>query len=72
MKLAINPITCVKASSLNVYKQLNDETVATVNNDLIFIWSIDHENDDAYQLGGIGKGTSNLTSEELIAKIWGA
>lgn len=64
-------MACVSASSLNVYKHLDHETVATVNdNGLVFIWSID--GDDAIQIGGIGKGKSNFTTDELIAKIWKA
>jgi len=59
----------VKTSSLNVYKQLDDETVATVNaNGLVLLWAVD--GDEAMQIGGIGKGTSNFTTDELIAKIW--
>jgi hypothetical protein len=59
----------VQTSSLNVYKQLDDETVATVNaNGLVLLWAVD--GDETMQIGGIGKGTSNLTTDELIAKIW--
>jgi hypothetical protein len=62
--------TIVPLSTLNVYKQLDDETVATVNsNNMVMLWNI--EDGEAHYIGGIGKGTSNLTIDALIARAWG-
>jgi len=64
----ITPLPTVKLDTLTVYKQLDEETIATVSGDQISLWSVD--GDDAYKIGGIGRGTSGLTNEQLIAKIW--
>lgn len=59
----------VNASSLNVYKKLDDETVATVNGDRVAIWNI--EGDDAIQLSCVAAGSSGFTADQLIEKLWG-
>lgn len=60
--------TVVKLDTLTVYKQLDDETIATVAGDQVSIWFTD--GDEAHKIGGIGRGTSGFTNEQLINKIW--
>lgn len=59
----------VATESLDIYKELDEDIVATVTKSgLVNIWAID--GDMAMNIGGIAKGTSNLTVDELIAKIF--
>lgn len=58
----------VPAASLVAYKQLDAETIATVSGDRVAIWNI--EGDDAIQLGNLAAGTSGLSVDQLIAKLW--
>jgi hypothetical protein len=59
----------VSTDSLNVYKELDEDIVATATKcGIVNIWAID--GDMAMHLGGICKGQSNLSIDQLIAKIF--
>ena len=58
----------VSAASLTPYKQLDSETVATVAGDRVAIWNI--EGDDAIQLACMAAGTSGMTADQMIEKLW--
>jgi hypothetical protein len=58
----------VPAAGLVAYKQLDAETIATVSGDRVAIWNI--EGDDAIQLACVAPGTSGLSTDQLIAKLW--
>jgi len=58
----------VPAASLVAYKQLDDETIATVSGNRVAIWNI--EGDDAIQLGNLAAGTSGLSIDQMISKLW--
>lgn len=70
MQASIASSVIVSASSLIAYRQLDDETIATVSGDRVAIWNI--EGEDAIQLACMASGSSGMDADQMIGKLWNA
>jgi hypothetical protein len=66
---SINTMVCLPLQALNVYARVDEETVVTVDGDMVTFWNL--EGDLAYKIGGISKGNSDLSINQLIERGWG-